>query len=194
MCQPGRDPDGCADARPERDRIDRRAPRRTKARIFAISGSNPPPEVAAAADGFLLKPFTADSSRQAARRAARRRPGPSLLDPNEPVVSAEVLAQFRKMMPEPAVRQIYTAVVADLPGASKRWEPPSPSATSPKFAASATPSKAAAAWQGPFRPPVWARCLRPRRSSRKDNQLDNSASLAPRFARRRPRAGAYAGC
>ncbi len=36
------------------------------------------------------------------------------LDPNEPVVSAEILAQFRKIMPEPAVRQIYSAVVADL--------------------------------------------------------------------------------
>ena len=41
---------------------------RTKARIFAISGSNPPHEVAAAADGFLLKPFDAEALGQTARR------------------------------------------------------------------------------------------------------------------------------
>jgi HPt (histidine-containing phosphotransfer) domain-containing protein len=36
------------------------------------------------------------------------------MDPNDPVVNMEVLAQFRKMMPETAVRQIYKAVVVDL--------------------------------------------------------------------------------
>ncbi len=87
---------------------------RSKARIYAISGSNPPPEVAAAADGFLLKPFNADSAAQTDRRAIKPEAAPTLLDPNEPVVSAEVLAQLRKVMPEPAVRQIYSAVVADL--------------------------------------------------------------------------------
>lgn len=86
---------------------------RTKARIFAISGSNPPPEVAAAADGFLLKPFKADALDRLLE-GDQPEAAPALPDRDEPVVSPEVLAQFRNMMPESAVRQIYVAVVADL--------------------------------------------------------------------------------
>jgi CheY-like chemotaxis protein len=89
---------------------------RTKARVFTISGSHPPEEVVEAADGFLLKPFSADvlgkllggPETQLAQFA------PSRLDPNEPVISPETLAQFRAMMSEKAVREIYVAVVADL--------------------------------------------------------------------------------
>lgn len=86
---------------------------RSAARVYAISGSDPPPEVADAADGFLRKPFDADSLR-ALLEQRESESAPFLLDPNEPVVSAEVLAQLRKLMPETAVRQIYFAVVADL--------------------------------------------------------------------------------
>ena len=57
----------------------------TQARLYTISASNAPDQVIAAADGFLLKPFT-----------------------------PETLAQLREMMPETAVRQIYQAIVADL--------------------------------------------------------------------------------
>jgi len=39
---------------------------------------------------------------------------PSRLDPNEPAISPETLAQFRAMMPASAVQEIYAAVVADL--------------------------------------------------------------------------------
>ena len=88
----------------------------SRARIFLISGSNAPAEVAAAADGFLLKPFNADALQklleqhepQAVCSAA------PVFDPNEPVVSAEILAQLRKLMPEAGVREIYAAIVADL--------------------------------------------------------------------------------
>jgi CheY-like chemotaxis protein len=83
------------------------------ARIYAISGSNAPPEVANAADGFLLKPFNAESLRKLIDGYQPPVP-PTLLDLNEPVVSAEVLSQLRKVMPESAVRQIYSAVVTDL--------------------------------------------------------------------------------
>ena len=86
---------------------------RTSARIYAISGSNAPPEVASAADGFLLKPFNAESLRKLIE-GYQAEAGPTLLDPGEPVISTEVLSQLRKVMPEPAVRQIYTAVVNDL--------------------------------------------------------------------------------
>jgi CheY-like chemotaxis protein len=86
---------------------------RTKAPIYAVSGSEPPPEVIQAADGYLLKPFSADAFRKLLE-GKRQEASTSLLDPNEPVVSPETLAQFRKLMPENAVRQVYEAVVSDL--------------------------------------------------------------------------------
>jgi len=84
----------------------------TQARIFAISASEPPRDVVAAVDGFLLKPFGAEALRRLFE--ALPQPPTASPQPDEPVVSPETLAQFRRMMPEPAVRQIYTAVVADL--------------------------------------------------------------------------------
>ncbi len=83
------------------------------ARVYVISGSTPPPDVAEASDGFLVKPFTPEALHKFLNGHDAHTDS-SLLDPNDPVVSSEVLAQFRKMMPELAVRQIYTAVVADL--------------------------------------------------------------------------------
>ena len=93
---------------------------RSPARVFVVSGSSPSPQVTSAADGFLLKPFSAEAFRkllEGGKPEARA----SLVNandplPNDPVVSAEVLAQFRKLMPEPAVRQVYQAVVTDLVG------------------------------------------------------------------------------
>jgi len=89
---------------------------RTKARIYAISGSNASEEVAAAADGFLQKPFGAEALGKLleGHRAPGALPPRSRIDPNEPVVNAETLIQFRGMMSEAAVREIYVAVVADL--------------------------------------------------------------------------------
>lgn len=86
---------------------------RSQARIHVVSGSNPPPELTAAADGFLLKPFSAETLRKLIE-GGRPETTVSLLDPHEPVVSAEILAQFRKLMSEGAVRQVYQAVVSDL--------------------------------------------------------------------------------
>ena len=85
----------------------------TKARIYVISGSSAPPEVAKSADGFLMKPFNAEGLRKLIE-GYQPDAVSSLIDPNEPAVSVEVLAQLRKVMPESAVRQIYAAVVADL--------------------------------------------------------------------------------
>ena len=91
---------------------------RSQARIYVVSGSNPPHQLTATADGFLLKPFSADAFRKLLeggkpeRGASRVYTGD--LDPNEPVVSPEILAQFRKLMSETAVRQVYQAVVTDL--------------------------------------------------------------------------------
>ena len=59
---------------------------RTKARIFTISGSDAPPDVANAADGFLLKPFNAEGLSKLLD-GNQPEASPTLLDPNEPVVS-----------------------------------------------------------------------------------------------------------
>ena len=89
---------------------------RTPAPIYAISGSNPPQDVAAAADGFLAKPFDAATLAKLleGRSTGSAQLATSRLDPSVPVISPDTLAQFRGMMPEPAMREIYVAVVADL--------------------------------------------------------------------------------
>jgi len=89
---------------------------RTKAQIYVISGSCAPEEVAASADGFLLKPFDAQALEKLldghpTTAAPTRR---TRLDPKDPVINPETLAQFKAMMPEAAVREIYAAVIADL--------------------------------------------------------------------------------
>jgi len=81
--------------------------------IYVISGSKPLPELAAAADGFLIKPFTSENLHKLLD-GHNAQPDLTMLDPNDPIVSKEVLAQFRRLMPERAVREIYSAVVADL--------------------------------------------------------------------------------
>lgn len=92
--------------------------RRTKATVIAISGSEVSPEIIRAADGFLLKPFDA-----AALEKAIEKRGPTLVTgkkantsdaQGDPVVSAETLAQLRSLMPEEGIREVYSAVVADL--------------------------------------------------------------------------------
>jgi CheY-like chemotaxis protein len=86
---------------------------RIKAEIFLISGSQPPDELVAATDGFLLKPFgPADLKRLMGEHA----PEPETPSPvtEDPAVDPETLAQFREFMTEPTVRAIYAAVVADL--------------------------------------------------------------------------------
>ena len=82
----------------------------TKASIVAISGSKLPPELASATDGFLLKPFNPDTLRSL---LAEKAPAKST-EPAAPVIHPETLAQFRQLMPEPTVKEIYTAVATDL--------------------------------------------------------------------------------
>lgn len=87
--------------------------RQTQACIYVISGSTPPDELTAAADGCLLKPFSAEAVAKLLKNDVRE-PVSSLLDASDPVLNTEVLAQFRQLMPESAVRKLYTTVVADL--------------------------------------------------------------------------------
>lgn len=91
---------------------------RSRAAVIAISGSEAPGVVEAAADGFLLKPFgPEDLHRLLDEHEAQTRPAkPATPDPDEPVVDAETLAQLREMMPAAGVRQIFSAIVDDLHG------------------------------------------------------------------------------
>jgi CheY-like chemotaxis protein len=83
----------------------------TKAQIFVVSGSEITADFRAAADGFLLKPFNPDTLRAL---LAEKKVEPAAAVAAVPVVNPEVLGQFRQLMPEPTVKQIYEAVVTDL--------------------------------------------------------------------------------
>jgi CheY-like chemotaxis protein len=85
----------------------------TKAVIYIISGSDPPKELKDAADGFLLKPFGPEAL-QKLLDGPTRLPIEAEIAFSEPVVSSETLAQFRQLMPETTVRDVYAAVLTDL--------------------------------------------------------------------------------
>ena len=91
---------------------------RTHATIYAISGSPAPDSVMAGADGFLLKPIGPEALQHVLQQHIFELPAhsvastPSAVQP--PVLSPRILAQFREMMNENAVREIYAAVLADL--------------------------------------------------------------------------------
>ena len=85
--------------------------KRSQASIFLISGSEVSTELRAAADGFLMKPFAPDDLQALQERHS---PQPKPEEPELPVINPKTLAQFREMMPEEAVREIYMAVAADL--------------------------------------------------------------------------------
>ena len=94
---------------------------RSAARIFAISGSDPGEEMRGVADGFLLKPVDMDGL------VALLQPGDHAptetglalaaeFDSSQtaPVIDPAVLGKLGAMMSPTALREIYTAVAADL--------------------------------------------------------------------------------
>jgi CheY-like chemotaxis protein len=94
---------------------------RTDVHVYTISASDAPDDVAEASDGFLVKPLNPDALRglleenaTRPRRAIQTDGSDLALLSDEPVVHAETLAQLRQIMPDSAVRQIYSAIVADL--------------------------------------------------------------------------------
>jgi CheY-like chemotaxis protein len=89
---------------------------RSRAKLFAISGSAAPDEVTRAADGFLLKPFGSDALR---KLLEEKGPPVRLFTTAEdveepPVLNGETLAQLRDTMSEDKLRELYAAVLADL--------------------------------------------------------------------------------
>lgn len=87
--------------------------RRSEARIYAISGSKLPLDLEQVVNGFLQKPFTPDALQKLLIEDTGST-GEADKAAEEPVVSAKILSQFRQMMPEPTVREVYASVVADL--------------------------------------------------------------------------------
>jgi CheY-like chemotaxis protein len=84
----------------------------SEAEIILISGSQPGDELVKAADGFLLKPFgPADLAKELGQHKPSRK---QVIAESDPVVSPETLAQFRQLMTEATVREIYAAVITDL--------------------------------------------------------------------------------
>lgn len=92
--------------------------KRTHAAVILMSGSDVPEEDKRAADGFLLKPF---DSAALDNLLEKQEPVPGvaakvkgIAEGNEPALSPETLAQLRSLMPEEGIREVYTAVTADL--------------------------------------------------------------------------------
>lgn len=82
--------------------------------IILISGSMPSDELIAAADGFLLKPFTPEDLQKLVSQHQPKSDQPKSAEAQELVINPATLAQFRQLMTESTVREIYTAVVTDL--------------------------------------------------------------------------------
>jgi CheY-like chemotaxis protein len=95
----------------------------SRAAVIAISASQPSAEINANADGFLLKPFGAvELERFLEKHGTEPRAAVPQAKHDDPVVSAETLAQLRAMMPEAAVRKIFVAIVQDLDVRLRRLE------------------------------------------------------------------------
>jgi CheY-like chemotaxis protein len=83
-----------------------------EAEIILISGSRPGDELVGAADGFLLKPF---GPQDLAKELGQHKPKTkAVVEDLDPVINPETLAQFRQLMTEATIREIYSAVVSDL--------------------------------------------------------------------------------
>lgn len=81
--------------------------------IYLISGSPVPDDLTAASDGFLLKPFGPDDLQRLLTENALKAAAPAS-NPEDPVVNPDTLTQFRQMMTEATIREIYAALVIDL--------------------------------------------------------------------------------
>jgi CheY-like chemotaxis protein/HPt (histidine-containing phosphotransfer) domain-containing protein len=82
--------------------------------IILISGSTPSDDLIAAADGFLLKPFGPEDLQKLLSQHNPKIDQPHDDNADEQIINPTTLAQFRQLMTEATVREIYTAVVTDL--------------------------------------------------------------------------------
>lgn len=84
---------------------------RSNAVLYAISGSHAPAAVLEGADGFLMKPFGPEALQRVLEQHTQKI---EMTADTTPVVDPEVLAQWRTLMPDRAVAEIYQAVISDL--------------------------------------------------------------------------------
>ena len=82
--------------------------------IILISGTTPDENLIAAADGFLLKPFGPEDLHKLLGQHRPKIDQPATDAAQEVVINPETLSQFRQLMTELTVREIYSAVVTDL--------------------------------------------------------------------------------
>jgi CheY-like chemotaxis protein len=147
---------------------------RTRAQVYLVSASDLPPGMVA--DGFLRKPFDADALR---RLLEKRKPeaGVSFLDAQQPVISVEILSKLRKMMPEPAVRQIYLALVADLGRRIAALEAAMAQKDAAEVRRIGHAIKGGCGMAGAMQAARLGALLEALPAGERDNQLDNSAAL-----------------
>jgi len=82
--------------------------------IILISGSTPAEDLIAVADGFLLKPFGPEDLHKLLNQHKPKIEQAATDSDEGDVVNPSTLAQFRQLMTEATVREIYAAVVSDL--------------------------------------------------------------------------------
>jgi len=87
--------------------------KRSQAHIYVISGSAVSGELTAASDGFLLKPFGPEDLQRLLIGHASEPEVPAPVA-EDPAINPETLAQFRHIMTEETVREIYVALLTDL--------------------------------------------------------------------------------
>jgi CheY-like chemotaxis protein/HPt (histidine-containing phosphotransfer) domain-containing protein len=85
---------------------------RTRAVIYAISGSHAPNDIVEVVDGFLLKPIGPEALQKVLREHAVH--DDQSPQQESPVIKEETLQQLRAIMPDRAVREIFDAVIADI--------------------------------------------------------------------------------
>lgn len=85
---------------------------RSNAVLYAISGSHAPAAVMEGTDGFLMKPFGPEALQRVLEQHTQEVIVAAVN--RVPVIHSETLAQWRALMPDRAVGDIYRAVVADL--------------------------------------------------------------------------------
>jgi CheY-like chemotaxis protein len=82
--------------------------------IILISGSTPADGLIATADGFLLKPFGPADLNKLLSQHKPKVEQDAMASDEDAVLNPNTLAQFRQLMTEATVREIYAAVVSDL--------------------------------------------------------------------------------
>ncbi|HWE85068.1 MAG TPA: response regulator [Terracidiphilus sp.] len=85
---------------------------RSAGMLYAISGSEIPPEMLRQVDGFLLKPFGPEALEELIEKDVAI--GHAAPPAGLAAINPRTIADFRGMMSETAVREIYAAVSADL--------------------------------------------------------------------------------